>query len=220
MKTNLMIFAIAIGFAQVSAATEPEPPVSNAEVKKTVEAHLADVRACAGKHGAATGKLVVRFAIEPDGTVKQATPMQASSNGALDKCIAAAFTKWTWPKPKGGVLAGEIYPFVFTVPASLEKDQIADTVKAHIPDVKFCYDEALKKKPDVEGEVDVTITVLPTGAVSDVKKANTTAKFPPLEDCLVTKVKAWQFPKPAGTGNFVFTYPFQLTVPKKEKKAE
>src|SRR5205807_7512964 len=95
--------ALAAGTAALSGAARADEPLTHDEIKQTVDSHLADVKGCLKQHGAATGKLVVKFAIQPSGRVENPAPEHASSNAALDKCIAAPSLKSQFPKPRGGV---------------------------------------------------------------------------------------------------------------------
>jgi TonB family protein len=222
MKT--LFCALALGFCGPAAVLADEAaPLSHDEVKNTVDKHLADVKACMKQHGAATGKLVVEFAIKPDGHTQDAKPKTHSSNAPLDACIAGAFMKWQFPPPRGGVTMGVVYPFFFAAPAkpaTIDDKQVIATVQSHAADVKWCYDEALKKKEGLGGKVDVDFSVAPTGAVTSVKVKASTTGFPALDECIVGKAKTWQFPKPTGEGNFDFTFPFVLSVPKPEPKKD
>jgi TonB family protein len=222
MKTTLALLVLASAPAAFAAAPPADPPLSHEEIKATVDKHLGDVKACLKQHGAATGKLVVKFVINVLGKVESPAPEQSSSNAALDKCIAAQFLKWEFPKPRGNVNMGVVYPFMFAPPppppANLSRDQVVATMRAHIADVKICYDAALKQKNDIAGTINVDFTVGPEGKVLDAKVHDSTIKVPALETCLVAKAKTWPFPKPEGVGNFAFTYPFVLTVPPPPKK--
>src|SRR5581483_1802546 len=220
MKTTLIVLTAACALGGLCGAARADEPLIYDEIKQTVDSHLADVKACLKQHGAATGKLVVKFAIQPNGHVENPAPSVWSSNPALDKCIAAQFAKWEFPKPRGGVLMGVVYPFMFApppAPANLTDQQVLDTVRAHVADIKGCYDAALKTKNDLAGTVSVQFTVGPTGQVAETKLHESSAKHPALETCIVGKTKTWMFPKPTGAGNFVFNYPFVLTVPKPDK---
>src|SRR5579885_2215366 len=107
---KIIVAAVALSGTVALAA---DPPVSNEEVKKVVDSHIGDVKGCLKSHGVPQGKLVVEFAIEPDGHVKESKPKEHSSSAAADNCIAKLFTTWTFPKPRGGLVAGEVYPFQF-----------------------------------------------------------------------------------------------------------
>jgi TonB family protein len=205
--------ALAIVLSCAPLYADPPPPLSHEEIKSTVDKNLADVKGCMKENGSATGKLVVKFAISPDGKVVDPKPDHASSNAKLDKCIAAQFSKWTFPKPRGGILMGVVYPFIFSVPkpGNLTDQQIAGTINGHAADVKSCYDDALKQAADLKGTVNVTVVVAQKdGVVADAKIASSTTKSSTLDQCIVGKVKKWQFPKPVGETDFTVTFPLVL----------
>jgi outer membrane biosynthesis protein TonB len=213
------VMPIAGGGVAVGAEAEP---LTHAEVKSTVDHHLGDVKACMKEHGAATGKLIVKFGIRPDGHVVEAAPSHASSNAKLDRCIAAAFSRWVFPKPRGGVTMGVVYPFIFAQPkvGNLDKAQVVEAIRPHQPEVKACYDAALKKKASLAGEVDVTITVALSGDVTSAAVQKSTTAWPALDSCISGKIKSWKFPKPQGNGDFVFTFPFVLGTAKPAAKSK
>jgi len=201
--------------ALLSFSASAEPPLSNDEVKKVVESHLGDVKSCMHDKGAATGKLVVEFAIEPDGHVSNPKPKEASSNAALDGCIAAAFGRWTFPKPRGGALMGAVYPFFFAPappppkPAvgKLSPQQVVETVKSKVKEVKACFD-ANHVKETPAGVIEVAVVVSAAGVVKEATVKSSTMKAPKLDQCVVERLKTWTFPKPEGNGEAAFVYPF------------
>jgi TonB family protein len=206
-------FVLSASVAIAGAPPPSNPPLTHEEIKSTVDGHLGDVKACMRDHGSATGKLVVEFSISPDGKVNEPKPKERSSNAALDRCIASAFTKWTFPKPRGGVLMGVDYPFVFSAPkppaqGKLDQAVIVKTVHDHQPDIKTCYDEAAKAKPGIAGTIKVAFVIAPSGKVSEAKVDNSTTEFGPLDQCVVGKLKSWTFPKPEGNGEVAIMYPF------------
>jgi hypothetical protein len=212
MRSFLVLFLLA------TPAIAGEPPLSNDEVKKTVESHLGDVKNCMITHGKATGKLVVAFAVKPDGSVENPRPQEASSNAALDKCIAGAFGKWTFPKPRGGALAGQLYPFVFSVVAppkqavgTIKPEALVEVFKAkdHLEDMSVCL-KANKGKDFKQGLIKFEIVVGTDGKVKEAKVAESNTKLPKLDDCMVNKVRNWGFPKPDRGGEAAFHYPFMF----------
>jgi TonB family protein len=212
-----LLFALSLG--GVAAA---DGPLSHEEIKSTVDSHLADVKACMRDHGSSTGKLVVEFAITPDGKVIDSKPKEKSSNGALDRCIAAAFGKWTFPKPRGGVTMGVVYPFTFSVPkpvpqGKLDQALVVKAVKEHQADVSACYDEASKAKSHIAGTANVAFVISPSGKVSESKVHDSTTGSTPLDECLAGKVKTWTFPKPEGNGEVALIYPFVFGGPAQAK---
>jgi hypothetical protein len=220
-------WSASVALADNATQKPATPPLTHQEIKSTVDSHLDDVKACMRDHGSATGKLVVEFGVTPEGKVNDPKPKERSSNAALDRCIANAFGRWTFPKPRGGVLMGVDYPFMFAAPkppaqGKLDQAVVVKTVHDHQPDIKTCYDEAVKAKPGLAGTVKVAFVIAPTGKVSEAKVDNSTTKWGPLDQCLVGKLKSWTFPKPEGNGEVAIMYPFIFEDPKaaddKQKK--
>jgi TonB family protein len=202
-----------------------DPPVSNEDVKKVVDGHMGDVKGCVKSHGLPNGKLVVEFGIEPDGHVKESKVKEHTSSPAVDGCIAKLFTTWTFPKPRGGLVSGEIYPFQFAaakpkapVEGKLDQKVIVDTVKAKMPEVNTCYEAAMKdlKKDDpITGTVNVAFVISAEGKITESKVKDTTTKAPKLDQCIVDHVKSWVFPKPNPAGEVAIIYPFVFEPKKK-----
>ena len=98
-----------------------------------------------------------------------------------------------------------------TVKGSLDKDIIRRIVRAHINEIRYCYNQGLTKEPDLEGRVAVKFTIGGTGKVTDSEVATTSLDNEDVEDCIAKAVKRWKFPRPTGGGNVVVTYPFVLS---------
>jgi TonB family protein len=96
------------------------------------------------------------------------------------------------------------------VKGSLDKDIIRRIVRAHINEVRYCYNQGLTKDPNLEGRVKVQFTIGPTGAVPVAVVAEKTIKDNNVAQCIAKAVKRWKFPRPPQGGNVVVTYPFVL----------
>ncbi len=62
------------------------------------------------------------------------------------------------------------------------------------------------KNPKIDGEITLAITIRPDGTVGDVRTENSSLNWPPLEQEIVNRVKAWKFPAFAGD-------PIEATIP-------
>jgi hypothetical protein len=84
----------------------------------------------------------------------------------------------------------------------------------HAPDVKKCYEtEGLGRNPNLTGSVEITITILPTGAVSevDVKPEGLRgAGAAEVTKCLAVNARTWKFDRGPYVVESVIL-PFQLT---------
>jgi len=96
------------------------------------------------------------------------------------------------------------------VKGSLDKDIIRRIVRAHINEVRYCYNKALVKDPALSGRVSIKFTIAGTGSVTESDIASETLSDGAVAKCIAKAVKRWKFPKPSGGGNVVVTYPFVL----------
>jgi hypothetical protein len=96
------------------------------------------------------------------------------------------------------------------VKGSLDKDIIRRIVRAHINEVRYCYNQGLAKDPSLKGRVAVQFAISPSGSVSTTKVTDNTLADEAVGDCIAKAVKRWTFPKPEGGGVVLVTYPFVL----------
>ncbi len=97
------------------------------------------------------------------------------------------------------------------VKGALDKDIIRRIVRAHINEVRHCYNQGLVRDPNLSGRVAVQFTIGPTGKVPVAVVQESTIKDRDVANCVAKAVKRWTFPKPQGGGNVVVTYPFVLS---------
>lgn len=105
------------------------------------------------------------------------------------------------PQVRGGMAA---------VRGSLSREVIRRVVRRHIAEVRFCYEQQLNARPDLEGRVAVQFIIAPSGAVQTAAVASSSLSNAQVEQCIVRKVRTWSFPSPDGGGIVSVTYPFVL----------
>lgn len=96
------------------------------------------------------------------------------------------------------------------VRGSLSKEVIRRVIRRHINEVKFCYEQELNARPDLEGRVTVRFIISPTGAVQTAMVQATTLGNQRVESCITQAVQRWTFPAPDGGGIVIVNYPFML----------
>ncbi len=96
------------------------------------------------------------------------------------------------------------------VTGALDKDIIRRIVRAHINEVRHCYNTGLSKDPNLKGRVVVQFTIGPTGKVPSAVVQSSTLKDASVGNCIAKAVRRWKFPKPRGGGNVIVGYPFVL----------
>ncbi len=97
------------------------------------------------------------------------------------------------------------------VRGSLSKEVIRRIIRRHINEVRFCYEQELNARPDLEGRVSVKFIISPTGAVQTAVVADSSLGNAKAEQCISQSVLRWTFPAPDGGGIVVVTYPFVLS---------
>jgi TonB family protein len=97
------------------------------------------------------------------------------------------------------------------VRGSLSREVIRRVIQRHINEVRFCYEQQLNARPDLEGRVMVSFIIAPSGAVQSAAVGNTTINNSNVEACIVQAVRRWTFPAPDGGGVVGVNYPFVLS---------
>ncbi len=98
------------------------------------------------------------------------------------------------------------------VTGAMDKDIIRRIVRAHINEVRACYNVGLNKDPSLAGRVSVNFAIMGTGKVSVANVSEDTLKDSAVGKCIASAVKRWTFPRPEGGANIIVTYPFVLSV--------
>lgn len=92
----------------------------------------------------------------------------------------------------------------------LSKEVIRRVVHRHLNEVRFCYEEELKKRPDLDGRVTVKFIISPSGAVQSSAVSDSSLGNNQVETCIAQAVRRWTFPSPEGGGIVTVNYPFML----------
>jgi TonB family protein len=89
----------------------------------------------------------------------------------------------------------------------IDKELIRQVIRAHVGQVRYCYEAQLVAHPELAGKVSVTFHVAPSGNVDTARVATSTVSSDALGECLISRVRTWHFPAQRG-GGYVVTYPF------------
>jgi TonB family protein len=89
-------------------------------------------------------------------------------------------------------------------PYGLTADMIRNVVRFHRPEVLACYEPHMATH---QGTVSVRWVIGSDGQVTAAAALN--SLHPPLDDCLLERVRTWRFPPPSG-GVVSVTYPFTM----------
>jgi hypothetical protein len=92
--------------------------------------------------------------------------------------------------------------------ACMDRELIRKVINGHRDQIRFCYELALQQTPSLAGKVSVQFAVGIAGGVGAARVADSTARSETLSDCLVSRVRTWQFPVGKQGTAYRVTYPF------------
>lgn len=74
--------------------------------------------------------------------------------------------------------------------------------------IKACYQKGLQGNPGLQGKVRVKFLIMPTGAIAGAKIQDSGLNSPMVENCIISNIKTWKFPRAKGGGSTKVLYPF------------
>lgn len=92
----------------------------------------------------------------------------------------------------------------------LSKDLIRRVVRAHIDDVRHCYNQGLQSNPKLKGRVAVNFVIVKNGQVSEATAAEDSLGHSGVPSCILGAVRTWRFPELESGESVTVTYPFVL----------
>jgi hypothetical protein len=75
----------------------------------------------------------------------------------------------------------------------VDKKSVAATIRRRMPGLEACYEKALRSNANLKGKMTYTITVNPSGRVTDVKIEEDTVGDSSVRSCTEAKIKGWRF---------------------------
>ncbi len=90
----------------------------------------------------------------------------------------------------------------------LSKELVGKVIKRNFNAIKFCYELQLQHKPELSGKVMILFTIDGTGSVTDANVAESSLDDANVEACMLSQVRRWKFPEPAGGGTVSVSHPW------------
>jgi TonB family protein len=90
----------------------------------------------------------------------------------------------------------------------LPPEVIRRVVRAHINEVRYCYNQGLARDPTMSGRVTIRFTIDRTGRVPAAAVQDSTIGDHNVANCVTKAVRRWSFPTPDGSSHVMVTYPF------------
>ena len=97
-----------------------------------------------------------------------------------------------------------------TVQGGLTMEQIEAIIMRNMGQITYCYEQGLQTKPSLSGRVRVRFMIGQQGRVTTAGVAGSSVNSAKVENCIVNKLQAWNFPRPVGGVSVKVVYPFTL----------
>lgn len=89
----------------------------------------------------------------------------------------------------------------------IDPQRLAAFIKARMSAIKGCYENALKRNPNLRGKITVRFTILETGGLADLEAAVNSMNSAEVAACIMGTMRSWRTPfKPSGP--VTVEYPF------------
>jgi hypothetical protein len=97
------------------------------------------------------------------------------------------------------------------VPTSCDAEAVRRVVRAHVNEVRFCYERALQSQPELTGRVVTQFHIAADGSAADAAVASSTVAAAGVADarvgaCVAGAVRRWQFPRCAAQVSYPFVF--------------
>jgi TonB family protein len=100
------------------------------------------------------------------------------------------------------------------ITGDLDKATVKRYIDSKMNQVKWCYQQALLKKPDLQGEMTIEWIITPNGKVMGVKVLSSAINDKEMEQCIVSRIETWVFPPSKSGLPGKVRYPFIFRVVK------
>ncbi|MCS6838941.1 MAG: AgmX/PglI C-terminal domain-containing protein [Bdellovibrionaceae bacterium] len=94
--------------------------------------------------------------------------------------------------------------------AGLNENQIRAVIEQNSGQVRYCYEQALLRNPELAGRVTINFIINAKGFVTEASVGFSNLNNHDVEQCIVDKLKMWRFPSPEGGVDVKVSYPFTL----------
>jgi outer membrane biosynthesis protein TonB len=95
-----------------------------------------------------------------------------------------------------------------TVEEGLTKDEVGEVIHRHMSEVRYCYESAMLRQPDIEGKLTIDFVIGGPGSVKSSEVKSSTLPDPRLDDCILRRLATWKFPQTKGGVDVAVSYPF------------
>ena len=93
---------------------------------------------------------------------------------------------------------------------SLNAITLTDIARLHYMELRSCYEAQLKDNPQLQGMVEVELTIDSNGHIREGRITNDTMGNPDLQFCIAQRILGWKFP-PHADESLTIQFPFEFS---------
>jgi TonB family protein len=94
------------------------------------------------------------------------------------------------------------------VDEGLSKDEVGKVIHQHISEIRYCYESSMIRSPDIEGKLVIDFVIGGRGAIRTAKVKESSVRDSRLDECILSRLAKWEFPKPKAGVDVAVSYPF------------
>jgi TonB family protein len=94
------------------------------------------------------------------------------------------------------------------IEGKLDEETVRKVAERNQASLKYCFQKAQMRNPNLQGKIVVEIVVGPEGKVSNVSVRESTIDDQEMVGCVLRMIRRWQFPAPGGEVTIVFPLVF------------
>jgi TonB family protein len=104
----------------------------------------------------------------------------------------------------------------YRVDEGLTKDEVGEVIHSHMGEVRYCHEAAMLANPKVEGKLLANFSINAGGKITTASVEQSTLGDPQFTECVMSRLKTWQFPHPRGGVTVTVSYPFLFRILERE----
>jgi TonB family protein len=93
----------------------------------------------------------------------------------------------------------------------IDREAILRVIRNNLAQLRNCYETELNRNPNLYGEVKVNWEVGAAGRVTSARVSGSSMNNKTVENCIITRFKAWRFPEPPLNQSYEVNFPFVFT---------
>jgi len=228
-----VLVACVLGAAPAEAQVTLDVTCPSDAVKAAITIHRDELQACYERRLAKAPDLsstsVLEWTVRADGTITAPTASAMAAeyeDPELRDCVVGRIRSWAFPAPdepvgvtlvagfsrkRAALVASPTGKMKGGVVGGLDTDAVRRAIQSHAAEIRKCYEQRLAQDPRLAGKVLLRWIIQADGSAANVIVSDgTTLEDHALHECMRARVAAWRFPRPAGGGVAVITYPWIL----------